>query len=36
MNVLMVGVEDILRSELSGDFAEQIKAGGTTRPVEVG
>jgi hypothetical protein len=36
MNVLMVGVEDILRSGLPDDFAEQLKAGGTTRPVEVG
>jgi hypothetical protein len=28
MNVFMVGVEDILRSGLSDDFAEQLKAGG--------
>jgi hypothetical protein len=28
MNVFMVGVEDILRSGLPDDFAEQLKAGG--------
>jgi hypothetical protein len=36
MIVLKVGVEGILRSGLSDDFAEQLKARGTTRLVEVG